>query len=57
MNCPMLLTPEIFQRARDAMARRVGRTGGVDHARLAQRAGNQRLVPDGTKSQYAVNPS
>src|ERR1700677_1725134 len=32
MNCPMFLMLQIFQRSRDAMARRVGRTGGVDHA-------------------------
>ena len=36
------------------MAPQVGGTGGVDHAQLAQRAGNQRLVPDGAKPQYAV---
>src|ERR1700734_2618087 len=49
MNCPMVLTPEIFQRSRDAIAREIGGTGNVDHAQLAQRAGNQRLVPYGAK--------
>ena len=38
------------------MARQIGGTGGVDHAQQAQRAGDQRLVPDGAKSQYAVKP-
>ena len=54
MNCPMSLTLEIFYRSRDAMARQIGGTGGVDHAQQAQWAGNQRLVPDGPKPQYTV---
>ena len=32
MNCPMFLTLEIFQRSRDAIARKLGGTGSVDHA-------------------------
>jgi len=36
------------------MARQIRGAGSVDHAQQAQRAGNQRLVPDGTKSQYTV---
>ena len=38
------------------MARQIGGTGGVDHAQKAQWVGNQRLVPDGSKPQYAVEP-
>ncbi len=38
------------------MARQIGGAGNVDHAQQAQWAGNQRLVPYGTKSQYAVEP-
>src|ERR1700733_6864913 len=32
MNCPMFLMLQIFQRLRNAIARQVCRTGGVDHA-------------------------
>ena len=38
------------------MARQIGGTGGVDHAQQAQWAGNQRLVPYGSKPQYTVEP-
>src|ERR1700733_5160110 len=32
VNCPVFLALEIFQRSRDAIARKIGRTGGVDYA-------------------------
>src|SRR5579859_3792365 len=54
MNCPMIPTPEIFQRLRNAIARQIGGTGSIDHAQQAQWAGNKRLVPYGTKPQYTV---
>src|ERR1700722_6855915 len=56
MNCPMSLTLEIFYRSRDAMARQIGGTGSVGRAQQAQGAGNQRLVPYGSKPQYTVEP-
>src|SRR5229473_7407739 len=52
----MFLTLEIFERSRDAIARQIGGTGSVDHAQQAQCAGNQRLVPYGSKPQYTVEP-
>jgi hypothetical protein len=56
MNHPVFPMLQIFQRLRDAMARQVGGTGRVDHAQLAERAGNQRLVPNRSKPQDAVKP-
>ena len=56
MNCPVFLTLEIFYRSRDAMARQIGGTGGVDHAQQAQWVSNQRLVSYGPKPQYTVKP-
>ena len=50
----MFLTLEIFYRSRDAMARQIGGTGSVGRAQQAQWAGNQRLVPYGSKPQYTV---
>jgi hypothetical protein len=52
----MFLTLEIFQRSRDAIARQIGGTRSVSSAQQAQWANNQRLVPYGSKSQYAVKP-
>src|ERR1700722_3890934 len=56
MNCPMSLTLEIFERARDAVARQISGTGSIDRAQQAQWAGNQRLAPNGPKPQYTVEP-
>ena len=52
----MFLALEIFWRSRDAIARQIGGTGSVDHAQQTQWAGNQRLVPYGSKPQYTVEP-
>src|SRR6266404_2899633 len=56
VNCPVFLALEISQRSRDAIARKIGGTGSVGHAQQAQWAGNQRLVPNGSKPQYTVEP-